>query len=67
MNQVKAIQGDTFDSIAYRYFAEQSTVMLPVLLEANPNIQSVILEDNQAINLPEKINIHTTQPLKLWD
>lgn len=67
MTQIKAIQGDTFDSIAYRYFAEQSTAMLPALLEVNPTIQSVILEQHQTINLPEQLSIQTAPTLKLWD
>lgn len=62
MNQIRAISNDTFDAIAYRY-----SVDLIDLLEANAQIQDVILQQYQLINLPEKTTIQVTQTLKLWD
>lgn len=62
MNQIQAISDDTFDAIAYRY-----SVDLIDLLEANAEIQDVILQEHQLINLPEQKTIQTVQTLKLWD
>lgn len=62
MNQIRAISDDTFDAIAYRY-----SVDLIDLLEANAEIQDVILQEHQLINLPEQKTIQTVQTLKLWD
>ncbi|RYL25906.1 hypothetical protein [Acinetobacter piscicola] len=62
MNQIRAISNDTFDAVAYRY-----SVDLIDLLEANAQIQDVILQQYQLINLPEKTTIQVTQTLKLWD
>lgn len=67
MTPVKAIQNDTFDSIAYRYFKDQSTAMLPALLEANAHIEDVVLAEHQIIHLPEQTQIQRPQTLKLWD
>lgn len=62
MNQIRAITGDTFDAIAHRY-----SVDLIDLIEANAEIQDVILAQYQIINLPEQTTIQVTQTLKLWD
>ncbi|WP_445115027.1 tail protein X [Acinetobacter sp. WZC-1] len=67
MNTVHAIQDDTFDSIAYRYYGKQSVVMLPALLEANSELQDVVLQEYQRVNLPELVHAQRTQTLKLWD
>ncbi|OTG94210.1 tail protein X [Acinetobacter sp. ANC 3832] len=67
MNTVKALQNDTFDSIAYRYYGQQSIVMLAALLEENSLRQNVILQEHQIINLPELTQAQRTQTLKLWD
>jgi len=67
MNQIKAMQNDTFDSIAYRYYGNQSVVMLPALLEANSNLQQVVLQEHQVINLPELLQAQRPQTIKLWD
>lgn len=67
MNQIKAMQNDTFDSISYRYYGNQSIVMLPALLEANSNLQQVVLQEHQVINLPELIQAQRPQTIKLWD
>lgn len=62
MNQIRAITDDTFDAIAHRY-----SVDLIDLIEANAEIQDVILAQYQIINLPEQTTIQVTQTLKLWD
>ena len=67
MNQIKAIQNDTLDSIAYRYYGNQSVVMLPALLEANSALQQVVLAEHQVIHLPELVQAQRPQTIKLWD
>lgn len=67
MTQVKALQNDTMDSVAYRYFGSSSTAMLPALLEANPGLESVFLEQHQVVNLPVLTQAQQSQTLKLWD
>ena len=67
MNQIRAVQNDTFDSIAYRYYGKQSIVMLPALLEANSALQQVVLPQYQVINLPELKQAQRPQTIKLWD
>lgn len=67
MTQVKALQNDTLDSVAYRYFGSSSTAMLPAILDANPKIESVILEQHQIVNLPVITEAKQSQTLKLWD
>lgn len=67
MTIVYAQQQDTLDTIAYRFYGEQAVSMLPALIEANPNIQNVFLNEHQAINLPEIIETQTNQTLAMWD
>lgn len=67
MNQIKARQNDTFDSIAYRYYGKQSVVMLATLLEANSTLQTVVLQQHQLIHLPELTKAKRSQTIKLWD
>lgn len=55
MNQVKAIQGDTLDAIAHRYFAEHAVAMLPALLEANPHCLGIFIDQHEVVYLPETI------------
>lgn len=64
MNQIKAIQHDTFDAISYRY-----NVDLIALIEANQHISMVVLEQHHTINLPNKktATVVASQTLKLWD
>lgn len=64
---VYAQQFDTIDSIAYRYFGEQSVDYLAQILELNPNLQGVILAEHQAVQLPAKIVKTQSNTLKLWD
>lgn len=67
MTQVKALQNDTMDSVAYRYYGSSSTAMLPALLEANPGLESVTLNQHQVVNLPVITEAQQSQTLKLWD
>lgn len=67
MTQIKAIRGDTLDSISYRYYDDKSVAMLPALFEANEAITSLILDENQLVNLPDLSEFHTTESLSLWD
>lgn len=67
MTTVYAVQGDTLDSIATRYFPNNPVQVLADLIELNPALESVILIEHQAVILPEAITTSTTQTLKLWD
>lgn len=67
MRQVQALQGDTLESISYRYYGSNAVDMLPALLEANSSIDSVFLAEHQIIQIPEIIKASATQSLKLWD
>lgn len=67
MREVQALQGDTLESISYRYYGSDAVAMLPALLEANSSIDSVFLAEHQIIQIPEVIKASTTQTLKLWD
>lgn len=67
MTVIYAQQNDTLDDIAYRFYGTQAVAMLPALLDANPNIQDVFLQENQIINLPEIIERPINQTLSLWD
>lgn len=67
MNQVKAIQGDTLDAIAHRYFAEHAVAMLPALFEANPHCLEIFIDQHVVVYLPETIQKQKSQRLKLWD
>lgn len=64
---VYAQQFDTIDSIAYRYFGEQSVDYLAKILDLNPNLKGVILAEHQAIQLPIATVEPTSNTLKLWD
>lgn len=67
MREVKAIQGDTLESIAYRYYGTKAVEMLPALLEANASINQIFLNELQKIQLPELAKAKAPQMLKLWD
>ncbi|MBJ8418793.1 tail protein X [Acinetobacter courvalinii] len=67
MRVVKAIQGDTLESIAYRYYGTKAVEMLPALLEANASINQIFLNELQKIQLPELSKATAPQMLKLWD
>lgn len=67
MREVKAIQGDTLESIAYRYYGTKAVEMLPALLEANASINQIFLNEFQKIQLPELTKATAPQMLKLWD
>lgn len=66
MKTVKAIQDDTLESIAFRYYGSNAVDMLPALLEANPTDQ-IFLTEHQTIQLPELTRVSAPQTLKLWD
>lgn len=67
MKSVNALQGDTFESIAYRYYGSSAVNMLPALVEANPTLEHIFLDEHQSIQLPELTKASAPQTLKLWD
>ncbi|NIE97432.1 hypothetical protein F3J02_13245 [Acinetobacter sp. Tr-809] len=67
MRSVNAIQGDTLESIAFRYFGSKAVDMLPALIGANSTINQLFLNENQKIQLPELTKASAPQTLKLWD
>ncbi|MGS0705794.1 tail protein X [Acinetobacter sp. ANC 3781] len=67
MSTVNAIQGDTLDAIAYRYFKDNSVQVLAVLIELNPELHGTFLDEHQTVILPETTRIQSTPSLKLWD
>lgn len=67
MTAVYAMQGDTLDTVADRYFKNNSVDMLPALIELNPELDGIFLAEHQAIKLPEPAQAQTAQTLKLWD
>ncbi|MEN8319743.1 tail protein X [Acinetobacter junii] len=67
MRSIKALQGDTYESIAYRYYGSNAVEMLPALLEANSPIEPIFLDENQSIQLPELTKASAPQTVKLWD
>lgn len=67
MSTVNAIQGDTLDAIAYRYFKDNSVQVLAALIELNPELHATFLDEHQSVRLPESAQIQSTQSLKLWD
>ena len=67
MNTVNAIQGDTLDAIAYRYFKDNSVHVLATLIELNPELDGTFLDEHQAVILPETTQMQSTPSLKLWD
>lgn len=64
-----AQQFDTLDSIAYRFFGNQSNRYLPLLVELNPEYQPhAILPMRSTVVLPFTAPIASTeQRLKIWD
>lgn len=67
MKSVQAIQGDTLESIAYRYYGSNAVDMLPALVEANSTIEQIFLNEHQSIQLPDLTKAAAPQTLKLWD
>jgi phage tail protein X len=67
MKSVNAIQGDTLESIAYRYYGAKAVDMLPALVEANSANEQIFLNEHQSIQLPELTKASAPQTLKLWD
>lgn len=67
MSTVNAIQGDTLDAIAYRYFKDNLVQVLAVLIELNPELHGTFLDEHQTVILPETTQIQSTPSLKLWD
>jgi len=67
MTAVYAIQGDTLDAVAARYFKNNPVDMLPALIELNPELDGIFLAEHQAVILPEPAQVQTAQTLKLWD
>ncbi|OTG72373.1 hypothetical protein B9T26_10615 [Acinetobacter sp. ANC 4169] len=67
MSTVNAIQGDTLDAIAYRYFKDNPVQVLAALIELNPELHETFLDEHQTVILPEATQGQSTPSLKLWD
>lgn len=67
MKSVNAIQDDTLDSIAFRYYGSNAVNMLPALVEANSMLEQIFLNEHQSVQLPELSKVSAPQTLKLWD
>ncbi|ASN71637.1 hypothetical protein 2F1_36 [Uncultured Caudovirales phage clone 2F_1] len=67
MNTVYALQGDTLDAIAYRYFKDNPVQMLAALIELNPDLHEIFLNEHQAVLLPDATQIQSPPTIKLWD
>ena len=67
MNSYTAIQGDTWDLIAYRVWG--SEYLLPRLLEVNPNFRDIIVfSGGEKLNVPEvDTAIYTERPAWLGE
>lgn len=64
---VQAHQHDTLDDVAYRYFGTQTVDILPEILALNPQIAGIILNEHQAVYLPDIAPKQQSETLKLWD
>ena len=53
MSIVYAIQGDTLDAIAYRYFKNNPVQILASLIELNPDLYETFLDEHQSVVLPQ--------------
>ena len=61
-------QGDTLDSIAYRFFGNSSNSHLPDLVKLNPTLTpNAILPMRTLVFLPSKQPIVVQQRLKIWN
>ena len=61
-------QGDTLDSIAYRFFGSSSNSYLPDLVKLNPTLTpNAILPMRTLVFLPSKQPIAVQQRLKIWN
>lgn len=67
MSIVYAIQGDTLDAIAYRYFKNNPVQILASLIELNPDLYETFLDEHQSVVLPQSNQIQSNPSLKLWD
>lgn len=67
MSTVNALQGDTLDAIAYRYFKDNPVQVLAALIELNPEVHETFLDEHQTIILPDVTQMQSTPSLKLWD
>lgn len=67
MSIVYAIQGDTLDAIAYRYFKNNPVQILASLIELNPDLYETFLDEHQSVVLPQSHQIQSNPSLKLWD
>lgn len=65
---VIALQHDTFDNLAHRYFGKQAPVYLPGLIELNANFAPVaIIPMGSVVVLPDTQGSSQNPTLKLWD
>lgn len=66
-SSIQAMQGDTLDAIAHRYYGSQSVAMLPALINANPQLVQVFIPQHSPVSLPALTQLQQTPTLKLWD
>lgn len=64
----QTLQNDTFDSVAYRFFGNQSNDYLPLLVALNPQYAPYsILPSSSIIILPTIAAVSTNKTIKIWD
>lgn len=66
--QVRAQQGDTVDTLCWRYYGRTAGVTEQVL-EANPGLAALgpVLPMGQLVTLPDQPKRPTTRRVQLWD
>jgi phage tail protein X len=69
MNSAMAQQGESLDALAWRIYGQQTSALLPQLIDINPHLlPHAILPQHQVVWLPDQPVERTQRPtLKLWD
>lgn len=68
-NMAMAQQGESLDALAWRIYGQQTSALLPQLIDINPEVlPHAILPQHYLVRLPDQPVERTTRPtLKLWD
>lgn len=66
--QVMALQGDTIDSLCWRYYG-RTEGMVEQVMDANQNLsyQDLVLPLGTRVELPDNAVTNTTSMIQLWD
>lgn len=69
MSTAIAQQGETLDALAWRIYGQQTSQLLPQLIDINPNLlPHAVLPQHQVVRLPDQPVERMQRPtLKLWD